>query len=135
MVGSLTRHRDYGSCRLYVDASEAATVREVLTAAQGWEFDRWSTSTIGAITIDVQRNPDRDPQRNPEDFLRWPVTVEVVSPPRAPQGSVVAAVSGMVCALWERKLRVVAACDFEDRLPWAGGIARLRPPGAPIAPS
>lgn len=129
MTGSLTRHRDYGSCRLYVDAADAAAVRGVLTEAQGWAFDRWSTATIAAITVDVQRNADRDPPSGPDDFVRWPVTVEVSSPPRAPQGSVVAAVSGMLHALWSHRMRAIAACDFEDRLPWSGGIARLHPPG------
>lgn len=130
----MTRHRDYGTCRVFVDAPDAAAVREVLTAAQGWAFDRWSTASIAAITVDVQRNADRDPPTGPDDFVRWPVTVEVTSPPRAPQGSVVAAVSGMLRALWESRLRAIAACDFEDRLPWSGGIARLHPPGTPGSP-
>ena len=43
-------------------------------------------------------------------------------------GTVFNVVKRMLVALWGADIRAVAACDFEDELPWSGGIARLSHP-------
>ncbi|MFE5793250.1 hypothetical protein ACFQ8C_11845 [Streptomyces sp. NPDC056503] len=58
------------------------------------------------------------------DALRWPTVLEAeVSPGTAP-AEVVEAVATLLRTLWSLGYKAVAACDFEDELPDAGGRSR-----------
>jgi len=78
----------------------------------------------GGVVIDVRRNAatEGDPG---DDFVRWPVTIDVDAE-EADHATVVDTVARILTALWETGQPAVAACDYEDELPWAGGIGRLR---------
>ncbi|NBH03835.1 hypothetical protein [Amycolatopsis sp. SID8362] len=106
----------YEFCKIYVRADSVDVVRRVLPAES---------------SLDVLRNDDRLPlERSGDDFVRWPVLVEA-EPGDEDPATVVRLVTRVLEILWRHGYEAVASCDFEDELPYAGGIARLRrPPGS-----
>lgn len=81
--------------------------------------------TVGAVVLEVRLNPDgSNPLVPPDDFLGWPVLVELESEPADVGRGLIEATARLLHALWDAGLGAVAACDFEDELPWAGGIRR-----------
>jgi hypothetical protein len=115
-----------GYCEIFVRADgTAATVLAMLAEALSGEVQRRSLRVPGLV-IDVRPNPDSRPTGDPgDDFVRWPVTVEV-SAEGADRSTLVDTVARILTALWGSGQPAVAACDFEAELPWAGGIGRLR---------
>ncbi|MFD4906432.1 hypothetical protein [Kitasatospora purpeofusca] len=112
-------------CRIFVDGGLRAT-RVVLEAAIGKRFVD-GESVLAEAVVEVRRNEDA--VAGAADFLFWPVTVEVDFPPGSAPGGAVALVTRMLLALHGAGRPAVAACDFEDELPWRGGIG-LYGPGA-----
>lgn len=77
--------------------------------------------------VDVDADQDRFDDRLPldqcgDDFVRWPVLVEVESPNRADRIGVVSSASRLLEILWGNEYAAVASCDFEDELPTPEGI-------------
>jgi hypothetical protein len=120
----------YGYCKVFVSAPDPPTVRRLLATLWSEPFDD-DTAFVAGLVIEVRRNPDAVPDAVPDadGFLHWPVLVEVEAGPLADRGTTVDTVAGILTTLWDSGHRAVAACDYEDELPWAGGIRRLR--GAP----
>lgn len=75
--------------------------------------------------VDVQRSDDLD-RNYGDDFVLWPTRIDVEPTPAA--GDYVGFVRGLLETLWDAGIAAVAACDFEDELPEAGGIRRWPPP-------
>jgi hypothetical protein len=115
------RRHEY--CSVYVRTSDPTLVRDLLAQVLGARVDRRSLLLPG-ITIDVRPNPDlsADASHPAEDFVRWPVLIEMNS---TQPSAMVAAASSVITRLWEAGHPAIAACDFEDELPWGGGIRRL----------
>ncbi|MET8703305.1 hypothetical protein ACFVUH_30445 [Kitasatospora sp. NPDC058032] len=107
-------------CRIFVDGGLRQT-RVLLEAATGGRFDDGVLELPDAV-VEVRRNEDAAP--GAEEFLWWPVTVEIDLPPGPAPGGVVELVARILRALDGAGRPAVAACDFEDELPWRGGIAR-----------
>ncbi|WP_146044384.1 hypothetical protein [Amycolatopsis sp. BJA-103] len=84
--------------------------------------DRLGVFSLPEAIVDVSRNPGRGATG---DFIGWPAIVEVEAEEGAERASVVGLVSRILSALWEAGIPAVAACDYEDELPWRGGIGRL----------
>jgi hypothetical protein len=124
---STHRAERYEFCEAYVDAADADVVREFLSGELGADVDRQTLSVPG-VSLDVRTNPQVDAQFA-DDFVYWRVLIEAESDDPAERRPMLAVMTRVVTSLWEAGHRVVAACDFEDELPWQGGIARARSEG------
>lgn len=112
-------------CRFFVEAADIAPVVEVLTAALDVPFAK-NSATARGLDIDVWDNGYASGEpRFGADFLEWPLTVELSSAEAVAHDTVFDVVKRVLVALWDADIRAVAACDFEDELPWRGGIGRL----------
>ncbi len=113
-------------CRFFVEATDIAPVVDVLAAALGVPFAK-NSATASGLDIDVWDNEYANgTPRFGEDFLEWPLTIEVSSEESpVPHDTTFDVVKRILVALWDADIRAVAACDFEDELPWRGGIGRL----------
>lgn len=111
----------YDFCKMFVRSDSTATVlAEVMSVLDG-RVERRSVTLPGAV-VDVLSNPD-SAGVEATDFLFWPVLVEVESDGSS---AVVGLTARILTHLWDRGLATVAACDYEDELPWRGGIDRAR---------
>jgi hypothetical protein len=111
----------YQFCKIFVEAAEPQDVAERLAALLDARRERYTLDLPEAI-VDIRKNRDADMT---DDFIGWPVTVEVDAHPDAANATVVSLTSRIVTALWEAGTAAVAACDYEDELPWKGGLGRL----------
>jgi len=115
-------------CKISVDG---VATREELAAAlaesTGGKLDSSLPSSEIATswaTIDVVRNSDYEASRRnewPDGFLFFPYFVEIYIGPGADLEGYRRNVGKLLQALWDRGLKAVAACDFEDQLPMRGG--------------
>jgi hypothetical protein len=120
------RWQRYDYCKIFVSQTDEAGVKESLAALLRGRFQRHSMALDNAV-IDVRVNPDvADAVDVGDDFLRWPVVIEVERAESAGDSAIVATVSRILTMLWGAGQPAVAACDYEDELPWSGGIQRLR---------
>ncbi|MFB9687319.1 hypothetical protein [Amycolatopsis plumensis] len=118
--------KSYEFCKLYVRADSVDAVVGALSVGLGVEFVA-KIATVARTLIEVLRNDDRLPlDQSGDDFVRWPVLVEVESPDGADQAEVVGLTSRLLEILWGTEYAAVASCDFEDELPYDGGIRRIR---------
>ena len=115
----------YGYCSAYVKASDAKMVTEILATALGAEIEDDNIRLRGVI-MDARTNPDVEDGSAPgDDFVRWPVLIEIDADDPDDGATMVAVVSRILSTLWDAGYPTVAACDFEDELPWGGGLRRL----------
>jgi hypothetical protein len=119
----------YEYATAHVDAPDPDVVLAVLVAALGGRAEG-DTLDVDGVVLDVRRNPDRAFPVGPapgSEFLAWPVVVEAEGADPDDGTALVDALSRLLTALWEAGHRTVVAADFEDELPWSGGIARISP--------
>lgn len=117
----------YEYCKIFVRNAETDAVRRGLSTMLGSGFDR-NEMELPDLRIEVRRNPDHgEPRITATDFVVWPVNVELAaaSPDAGP--AMVATTTAVLEHLWATGHDAIAACDYEDELPWSGGIRR---PGA-----
>lgn len=112
-------------CEIFVGRTTATDAQALLSALLGVGFSR-NTARLGDLSIDVRRNGEH--VAGETDFLFWPVVVELDSGVRAARERLVGTTATVLRALWGAGCPAVAACDFEDALPWSGGI------GSPVMP-
>jgi hypothetical protein len=86
-----------------------------------------NTASLLAAEVEVLPNPDA---RAANSFLGWPTLLEIEANDDTDRASVVAITSEVLKAMWDAGIPAVAACDYEDELPWSGGIGRLNTPGS-----
>ncbi|MFI9815733.1 hypothetical protein [Saccharothrix variisporea] len=135
----------YDFCRVSVKDLDVARTAEVLSGLgvvlEPQRSDRVRHGAFAGIPVEVRQNTDaqgpvadrwhegqsiaqyQDPD---DDFILWPVWVELGGDGDEDPGAMVELASAIMRAFWDRGHPAVAACDFEDELPWEGGIARLR---------
>lgn len=113
----------YHYCKIFTNAPDVETVTGLLAPALGNPFDSYNETHFFDLSIEVRRNPDVDATRN-DDFLFWPVLVELEAEEEGNPSTMTQTVTSILETLWEDHYSAVAACDFEDELPWAGGIRR-----------
>ncbi|MFF3969465.1 hypothetical protein ACFYZ6_06545 [Streptomyces rubiginosohelvolus] len=116
----------YSYSRILVTNITVEETRRLLGSLFDGAFER-NTLTVGEMEIEVRRNPDAQSGGvEADEFVRWPVQIE--TEPVTPHGETTAVetVSRILESLWGARAQAVAACDFEDELPWKGGIQRLR---------
>ncbi|MFJ4090985.1 hypothetical protein ACIPYS_05325 [Kitasatospora sp. NPDC089913] len=109
----------YEYCKIFVHGADPARAVGLLGALLGAAFDDEDSLTFDGIEVDVLGNPDGVP--GAADFLRWPALVEV-EPLDAPPSATVGLVARILTGLHDAGHLAVAACDYEDELPWSGGI-------------
>jgi hypothetical protein len=102
----------------YASIYVRSTDRHAVTAA--------IAEAVGASECEllVKASDDRTASVRSDDFVLWPTLVEASVDP--PKPHLVQDVAHVLAALWEAGLDAVAACDFEEQLPFAGGIRRSR---------
>ncbi len=111
----------FGAIYLSCELTLPEVVRQVENLAKSDPYRRRGFD-MPAFEIEVVRNSDADPAQTafPDGFLRFPYKVEVEF-----TESNVQLARGVLAALleyaWNRGWAAVAACDFEEELPRAGG--------------
>jgi hypothetical protein len=113
----------YALCVMYVRDTTAGQTQDLLVQLLDADVKR-RTLLLPALSMDVRTNPDADASAE-EDFVHWPVLIEAEAEDPSSRSPMVEAMSRILEALWEAGHPAVAACEFEDELPWAGGIKRL----------
>ncbi|MFB8170192.1 hypothetical protein ACFC60_19800 [Kitasatospora purpeofusca] len=112
----------YEYCKIFVHGADLERTTGLLASLFGTEVEDDSL-TVDGIVVDVLENPDGDPDE--ADFVRWPVLVEV-EPLDAAPAATVGLVSRLLVGFHDAGRLAVAACDYEDELPWSGGIELFR---------
>lgn len=111
----------YKFCKIYIQNLSPSEVMEILAFLLGGRFERRSMYLDGVV-VDVLKNPDSGLV---DDFVGWPTIVDIDATADGENSVMVAVASSIVTGIWERGNYAVAACDYEDELPWRGGIGRL----------
>src|SRR5687768_13555646 len=105
---------------MFVHADDPADVLATLAEIFNGPVERHVIEVRGA-SVEVLRNPDRTGAPE-QDFLYWPVLVEIESNGTL---AVLDLTAEILTHLWDRGFPTVAACDYDDELPWQGGIGRI----------
>lgn len=116
-------------CRMYVDANldPEGMVEAVHGTIGGMKRD--ATIMTRDTTVHVRVNKDNDVdvrEKEPDNFLYFAYSFEIEPSDYADRAPYLKRVADLVKGLWDQGHRAVASCDFEDELPWGGGIQRLR---------
>jgi hypothetical protein len=119
----VSSERSYDYCKVFVKHDEPTTILARLAALLGAEPER-RTLELAGLVLDVRKNPDTAPDAG-DDFVQWPVIVEAETESPNAGPATVQAMTRILNDLWTAGIPAVAACDFEDELPWRGGIQRL----------
>jgi hypothetical protein len=116
---------------MFVDAAPK-TVVPVVEAVLGQQFDELGYLKASGVDIEVNRNEDASGpaatlwrEGGGSSFILWPALVELDNGDGDLTPEMLDLTARLLTALWEDGQPAVAACDYEDRLPWSGGIARL----------
>jgi hypothetical protein len=115
----------YSYCKIFVDGMTPEGIKPLLAGLLGGTFERHAM-TLGDLEMEVRPNSDqRCAETSADDFAWWPAQVEIEPLNPSGRGSIKEIVTRILEALWAAKARAVAACDFENELPWNGGIELL----------
>jgi hypothetical protein len=111
---------DEGWCRIHVDGPASVDeLREAVAGVVGGSADAYGVRAPG-FELPVEEADDHSPDAKrtfPGGFIHFRFHVEVLPE----EGVPVALVGRLLEALWELGWAAVAVCDYEDRLPRAGG--------------
>ncbi len=110
-------------CKIFLRSAELLEIMAMLAELLGGEFQRRSMQ-LTELMVDVLKNPDAGMN---EDFVCWPTFVEIEADTDATNEWITGTAARIITAMWGTGIPAVAACSFEDELPWRGGIARLDP--------
>lgn len=111
-------------CKIFVAKADENSVRRVASSVFQVTFDK-DPIRISDSLVEVRSNEDSAGDGSfSEDFLFWPVLVECELEDHSSLPTLTDQVTRLLRAFWEASLPAIAACDFEDRLPWGGGIRR-----------
>lgn len=123
----------YAYCKIFLKNIDQVATKERITSLFGREFQRHSM-VLDELTLEVRPNPDSDPSTAAgDDFVYWPTLMELDTEPDTESGTVEASAAqrmvdtaaALIRTFWEDGYPAVAAADFEDELPWKGGIQRI----------
>ncbi len=116
----------YEYCKIFVRDAETEGVKRGLSTVFGSGFAR-NDMELADLRIEVRRNPDHGDSRVPTDeFVGWPVQVELEATAPDAGPAMVTTATAVLEHLWATGHDAIAACDYEDELPWSGGIQRPR---------
>ncbi|MUL40457.1 hypothetical protein FZ103_04560 [Streptomonospora sp. PA3] len=115
--------KEYDYCKIYVDGISLEDLQSFMADMFGGRFEV-RTMYLDGYSIDVRNNPSVVGEGD-GGFVEWPLLVEFDADGGVSDEAAVRTVARILNGLWENGLQAVASCDFEDELPWSGGIARL----------
>jgi hypothetical protein len=116
----------YQYCKIFVKSSDHELVKTMLVQLFGGTFRRRDLQ-VGNLELRVLTNSYApDPATLGPDFVEWPVMIEIAMDDPGDGAQMVAAATQVVTSFWQTDLPAVTACDFEDELPWNGGIQRMQ---------
>ncbi|GAA1440450.1 hypothetical protein [Nocardiopsis tropica] len=111
-------------CKIFVAKADKVSVQSITASVFDVDFNT-DMVKISDSQVEILRNEDSDGDGSfSEDFLYWPILVEFELEDHSLLPLLIGQVSLLLNALWEASLPAIAACDFEDDLPWNGGIRR-----------
>ncbi len=116
--------RDPLECEVYVDAPlPLPDMQEWLARTLGGVASGRREVSSGALRMAVVEVDEADEAAaaEPDGFTFYPLMLEIDPARSTPRTVYVAAVGSLLQALWASGWRAVAACDFEDELPYSGG--------------
>jgi hypothetical protein len=113
----------YQYCALYVRGLPERPAIKLLTTLTDGHYDH-RTIRCDAAGIDVLSNPDH--AADSDDFVGWPIKVELHPHPATPPQQTVALTAKLLTELWNHGYDAIAACDYEQELPDEGGYPRYR---------
>jgi hypothetical protein len=119
----MTETGAYDYCKIFIKHESLSFVSARLATLLDATVERRTLLTPGLI-LDVQHNPDADPSAG-DDFVRWPLIIDVEPDDTNAASTMSKVVATIITDLWNADIPTVAACDFEEELPWSGGIRRL----------
>ena len=115
-------------CKIYVESDQMPAAFAPLLAASLGEATRNGTVARTLHTpqaeIEVRKNKDANKLRAgefPDGFLYFRYALEVYASPTSQHAEQVALVDRLLNRLWSQGFPAVAACDYENELPRAGG--------------
>ncbi|MFJ8864039.1 hypothetical protein ACIRD8_37300 [Streptomyces sp. NPDC102451] len=115
----------YEYCRIYVSLDQGRTLA-LLTDIFRATFSRFGhAEDPEGLSVDVRDNEDADLKVANSDFIAWPTTVELELHDDVEAAVILTKASKVLAAIWGADEKAVAACEFEDELPFSGGISRL----------
>jgi hypothetical protein len=112
----------YSTLHLDVLLPRADVLALVAELAHGAADERGVDVPWGRIRVDDSDGMFEIWQRDPDDFLGWRVSLEIMPATDASADVVVPAVGSLMRALQERGIRVVAVADYVDDLPGHGEL-------------
>jgi len=115
--------KEYNYCKIYVNGLLFEDLQNLMVDVFGGGFEV-RTMYLDGYSIDVRNNPSAVSE-NVDQFVEWPLLVEFDADDGYADEAAVQTVTDILNKLWESGLQAVASCDFEDELPWSGGIDRL----------
>ena len=115
---------DYIYCKIFAAKANEGEISEVTLSTLGVQSQGKSIE-VNDLLIEVRRNPDSRGDKNfDEDFLYWPTLVELELQDHSQLAMLTEKVTLLLHSLWGESIPAVAACNFEDQLPWGGGMRR-----------
>jgi hypothetical protein len=112
-------------CSIHVDGAlkrdEMASLVATLTG--GVVVRRGVDCAWGRIAVDDDYGDFEARARDHDDFLGWPILLEVMPSDGAVRDDIARVVASLMNALIDRGLRVLAQAEYADELPGGGEIA------------
>ena len=114
-------------CSIHVDGALARDAMALLVAelTDGAVVRRGVDCSWGRIAVDDDYGTFEVRKADPDDFLGWPILLEIMPSDSAGRDEVVRGVASLMNALVGRGLRVLAQAEYADELPGSGEIAKL----------
>ncbi|GAA3439133.1 hypothetical protein [Kutzneria kofuensis] len=114
---------DYTYCKVFLKGPAPAK----LPSAPGVDVEKRSNqNATGPWAQQWRRERSAVEYVDPDDdFLLWPTIVELYADEEPAQRAIVRVTAELLRRSWDAGVPAVAACDFEDELPWSGGVDRL----------
>lgn len=113
-------------CSIYVDSENREAIFRCVEQSLGGGVERYRKIETSALELYVAHNDYEIDLVRSSDFICWPSVLECTQPSGSSAAEFMDAIGRCLDALWKAPFRAVAACDFEDRLPYSGGIDVIR---------
>ncbi|MGA5879743.1 hypothetical protein ACPC3D_28620 [Streptomyces cellulosae] len=112
-------------CTIYVDSADRATASQIVARALGGRVEPYGLILSPSMAVYSAHNDYESGSGASQDFIEWVSVFECQPSEGVDEEVFVKGVRDCLQALWLSHFRAVAACDFEERLPFRGGIERF----------
>lgn len=107
------------NCCVYTGKATPEAVESLLSRHFSF-VPRKDLMKVGSHMVEVRRSDEKWAEEEQVVFMQWPVHVELYGDHDDPSGFTELTAT-VLKLLWGQGYPAVAACDFEDELPWSGG--------------